>query len=102
MKEKQILVVIKKPGEAPKVEPLFDNTLEALQSEVGGKIDQVTICSDLVAIVNRECLDLPYNCTFANMPIFGPVLFVGANKDQFTSLKAATIPMILRELGGRL
>ena len=101
MKEKQILVIIKKPGEAPKVEPLFDNTLEALQSEVGGKIDTVTICSDLVVIVNRDCLDLPYNCTFFNMPIYGPVVCAGAKEDEFVSLKAASVPIILRELGGR-
>lgn len=101
MNEKQILVIIKKPGEVHKVEPLFDNTLEALQAVVGGKIETVTICTDLVAVVNRECLELPYNCTFANMQIFGPVVFVGAKEDEFASLKAATIPMILRELGGR-
>lgn len=101
MKEGQILAIIKKPGEAPKVEPLFDNTLEALQTEVGGKIDPITICTDLVVIVNRDCLDLPYNCTFANMKIFGPVVLVGAKADEFASLKASTIPMLLRELGGR-
>ena len=41
MKEKQILVVIKEPGKPPRVEPLFENTLEAFQKAVGGYIETV-------------------------------------------------------------
>lgn len=29
MKEKQILAIVKNPGEPPRIEPLFDNTLES-------------------------------------------------------------------------
>lgn len=43
MKEKQILVVIKEPGKPPRVEPLFENTLEAFQKAVGGDIETVTM-----------------------------------------------------------
>lgn len=46
MKEKQILAVVKEPGQSPRVEPLFDNTLEAFQQAVGGYIETVTIASD--------------------------------------------------------
>ena len=38
MKEKQILVIIKEPGKAPAVEPLFDNDLKAFQKAVGGYV----------------------------------------------------------------
>lgn len=37
MGENQILVAIKKPGELPGLEPLFENSLEAFQKAVGTK-----------------------------------------------------------------
>lgn len=54
MGEKQILVAIKKPGELPGLEPLFENSLEAFQKAVGGYIEVVTVASDLVLICNEE------------------------------------------------
>ena len=50
MKEKQILVLIKEPKQPARVNPLFDNTLEAFQQAVGGCIETVTIAKDLVII----------------------------------------------------
>ena len=62
MSEKQILVVIKRPGEEPVVEPLFDNTLEAFQREVGGFIETVTFATDMCLICNEDgrIKGLPY------------------------------------------
>lgn len=54
MSEKQILVVIKEPGKEPVVEPLFKNTLDAFQEAVGGRIETVSIASDMTFIVNEE------------------------------------------------
>lgn len=54
MKENQILVVIKEPGQAPRVEPLFENDLRAFQEAVGGHIETVTITTDLAIICNEE------------------------------------------------
>ena len=47
MGENQILVAIKKPGELPGLEPLFENSLEAFQKAVGGYIEVLTVASDL-------------------------------------------------------
>ena len=102
-KENQILVVIKEPGKAPRVEPLFSNTLEAFQGAVGGYIEAVTLCTDLVLIVNEEgrIRGLPFNLNMAGLPLYGTVLAVGAKGDEFTSLKASTVPHVLRTLGGK-
>lgn len=100
--EKQILVVIKRPGEDPVVEPLFENTLEAFQSEVGGLIETVTIAKDLVLVCNEEMriLKLPYNGNVFGVDFYGTVIAVGVKGDEFASLKASCVPMMLRTLGG--
>lgn len=53
----------KEPGCAPELIDI-DNTLKALQTEVGGYIETVTIASDAVVICNEEgvLLGMPYNC----------------------------------------
>ena len=58
----------KKPGCAPELIDI-DNTLKALQAEVGGYIETVTITSDAVIICNEEgrILGLPYNCRFVGV-----------------------------------
>lgn len=55
----------KKPGCASEIIEV-DNTLAALQTEVGGYIETVPIASDAVIICNEEgrILGLPYNCRF--------------------------------------
>lgn len=102
MKEKQILVAIKKPGELPGVEPLFENSLEAFQKAVGGYIEAVTVASDLVLICNEEgrLLNLPFNATIS-VHAHGPVLAVGMNGDEFASLRGPSVPHILKLLNGR-
>lgn len=100
--ENQILIMIKRPGEEPEVEPLFDNTLEAFQKAVGGYIETVTMCSDLVLICNEEgrLLGLPYNATICGLDFYGTVLAVGVKGEEFCSLKASTIPLITLTLRG--
>lgn len=101
-REAQILVCVKYPGEEPRVEPLFDNTLEAFQEAVGGYIEAVTLCTDLVLIVNEEgrIKGLPYNITICGCQLYGPVLAVGVNGEEFASLKAANIRTVLQLLAG--
>ena len=53
----------KKPGCAPELIDI-DNTLKALQAEVDGYIETVTIASDAVVICNEEgrLRGMSYNC----------------------------------------
>ena len=99
-REAQILICVKYPGEEPRVEPLFDNTLEAFQDAVGGYIETVTLCTDLVLICNEEgrIRGLPYNTTICGCQFYGPVVAVGVKGEDFASLKAANIPMVLQLL----
>lgn len=102
MKEKQILVVIKEPGQQPRVEPLFENTLESLQQAVGGYIETVTLCEDLIFICNEEgrLLELPFNCEICGIGFVGTILAVGAKGDEFASLRASNIPFVMKLMGG--
>lgn len=55
----------KKPGCEPEIVEV-ENTLEALQQEVGGYIETVTVASDTAIICNAEgrIFDLPHCCHF--------------------------------------
>lgn len=74
----------KKPGCAPELIDI-DNTLKALQAEVDGYIETVTIASDVVVICNEEGVlrGMPYNCRFVGVDFVGTILVVGCNKDEF-------------------
>lgn len=102
MKERQILVVIKEPGKPAVVDPLFDNTLEAFQSAVGGYIECVPLGHGLNAVLvcNEEgkLLDLPLNISLGWDDIVGSVVVCGVREDEFSSLKAQEIPLILKML----
>ena len=103
LQERQILVVIKEPGQAPRVEPLFENKLEAFQEAVGGHIETVTVATDLTIICNEEgrLKNLPWNVTAFGVDFVGTILAVGVKGDEFASLKAKYVPAVLRLLGGR-
>lgn len=101
LKERQILVVVKEPGKAPRVEPLFENSLHALQQAVGGCIETVTLCTDLVIICNEEgrLMGLPHNCCVFGVDFVGTVVAVGTKGEDFASLKASIVPGVLKMLG---
>lgn len=103
LEEKQILAIVKKPGQAPQVEPLFSNTLTALQDTVHGRIETLTLRTDLVIVCNADARveGWPENVKIFGVDIAGPVVAVGAKGDRFVSLKASNVPEVLKMLGGR-
>lgn len=84
----------KKPGCAPEIIEV-DNTLAALQTEVGGYIETVTIASDAVIICNEEgrILGLPDNCRVCGVDFVGTVLIVGTKGDEFCDVPEADFLM---------
>lgn len=102
MKENQILVCIKEPGKEPRVEPLFDNTLEAFQKAVGGYIETVTVAEDLVLVCNEEgrLHQMPFNEIICGVPFVGPVIAAAVKGDEFVSIKGKSVSMVLRMLAG--
>ena len=79
----------KKPGCEPEMVEV-ENTLRALQTEVGGYIETVTIASDAVIICNEEgrILGLPDNCRFYGVDFVGTVLIVGVNGPELCDVPA--------------
>lgn len=70
----------------------IDNDLETLQHMVGGFIETVTFCSDLLAICNEEgrLMGFPHCCTIAGVEFVGPVIIAGRKGAEF-----ADVPMSL-------
>ncbi len=101
MKSDRILVCIKKPDADPYVD-IVENTLETFQKLVGGYIESCTVASDLTLLCNEEGLlnGLPYNATICGNPFVGPVVAVGVDGAEFSSIAAAHIPFVLRMLKG--
>ena len=88
MKHK-IKVFIKDPGKKLRSVNI-SNTLQNLQKTVGGYIETVTLCSDLVIICNEEgkLLNLPYNCDILNRAFVGTLIFAGVDGDEFGDVPA--------------
>nr|DAV48758.1 MAG TPA: protein of unknown function (DUF3846) [Caudoviricetes sp.] len=96
-------VIIKQPGKEPEVAEI-ENTLPALQQVVGGYIETVTLATDCCIICNEEgrLEGLPYNLTFCGVSFVGPILVVGIDGDEFSSLDKQQIDFLLQCLkGGR-
>ena len=98
----KILIIKKKPGQEPEIEPAFENSLSALQEAVGGYIETVTFASNACVVCNEEglLLGLPYNCNFLGCDFYGTILIVGVKGENFSSLRSATIPQLMKALKG--
>lgn len=80
-------VMSKEPGKGWKVAEI-ENTLEALQQGVGGKLEAVTLDSDACILCNEEgrLLGMPYNITICGVSFVGPLLIVGIAGEDFAGL----------------
>ena len=96
------MVMIKRPGETPELDPLFDNDLKAFQETVGGCIETFTLTPEIAVICNEEgkLKRLPYNVTISHEDFVGTIIIAGVKEDEFSSLRAAAIPLIRSLLGG--
>lgn len=74
----------------------IENTLEALQAEVGGYIETLTICTNLVLIMNEEGAinGSRFNFRWGRHHFFGTVLFCGVDGEEFTDVPEAIIPIL--------
>lgn len=77
-------VIVKRVGEDPVVEEV-ENRLGALQDLVGGYLEAVTIATDMCALVDEEGLlkGRKYNCDVCNYPLFGTIVLVGVDGENF-------------------
>ena len=95
-------VVRKKPGEAPEICQV-ENTLQALQEEVGGRIEVLQFATDCALICNEEgkLIPLEPNFTFCGAALFGTVLCVGVKGEEFCSLDQKMAEMLCNWIGVR-
>ena len=79
----------KKPGCEPEIIEV-ENTLEALQQEVGGYIEVVTLPYGAALICNEEgcIIGLPDNGRVCGVDVVGTVLVVGVNGPEFCDVPA--------------
>lgn len=92
-------VMSKEPGKGWKVAEI-ENTLEALQQGVGGKLEAVTLASDACILCNEEgrLLGMPYNITICGVSFVGPLLIVGIAGEDFAGLTEQQVDQ-LRSMG---
>ena len=90
----------KEPGKGWKVAEI-ENTLEALQRGVGGKLEAVTLASDACILCNEEgrLLGMPYNTTICGVSFVGPLLIAGIAGEDFAGLTEQQVDR-LRTLDG--
>ena len=86
----KIGVIIKEPGRVPRHVNISD-TLENLQKTVGGYIETVTLCSDLVVICDEEgrIKGKPHCCNIGGVDFCGTVILAGVDGDEFTDIPCA-------------
>lgn len=89
-------VIYKAPGCAPEPRDI-SNTLEELQSAVGGYIETFSFATDAVVICNEEgrLMGLPHNCEFLGVGFVGPILIVGRDGEEFADLTPGAMRMLL-------
>lgn len=93
-------VVRKKPGEAPEIYEV-ENTLEALQKEVGGKVEFIRFSTAAAGVVCKDRKGLKPNTTFCGYPVDGTLLVIGWNGKQASDLPRKFTARVLTWLGRR-
>lgn len=85
----------KRPGE-PWEFAEVENSLEALQAEVGGYIETLTCASDASLVMNEEgrLLNLPFNFYWGTLRFCGTVLLVGVKGDEFADLQLVDLNIL--------
>lgn len=94
--------VLKIMPNQPPLEREMDNTLEALQSEVGGYIEAVSLSGDIVIICNEDGINLKFpvsrtlvftsnSGTVYDVPIHGVFIICGTDGEEFRGLSEKEI-----------
>lgn len=83
----KIKVIIKRPDEEYGHVTGISYTLENLQKTVGGYIETLTM-PGYTLIVNEEGIinGLPFNCRVAGFMLFGTIIVVGVQGDEFADV----------------
>lgn len=93
-------VVVKVPDKPAELREI-QNTLEALQSAVGGYIEVLRFAEDCAIIVNEEgkLQNLPPNMWLCGDVLCGNVVFVGVVGDEFCGLSDFLVEILSGWIG---
>lgn len=91
-----MIILKKEPGGVYYVKDI-ENTLEAMQAEVGGYIETVRFLSDVSIVCNEEgrLKGMEYNDHILGIDFVGPIFFVGTKGEEFCD-----VPMHLADVIG--
>lgn len=86
----------KEPGEQPRMVSI-QNTLEALQEAVGGRIETVRLFEDACLVCDEEGLfkGKEYNCNFLGVNFVGTILLVGIAGEEFCDVPGGEFTLSL-------
>lgn len=90
-------VARKRPGERWELVAI-DNTLNALQEEVGGEFEMVNVTTDAYLVFRKPAGHsnaLPFNINFGGLRTFGTILLVGAKGEKLTDTPAAGLRLFV-------
>ena len=103
MKKQRITGLLLAPGGAP-VQFTVNNTLEDLQSLVGGYLETITLPGGIVILCDEDAWfkSRPFCCavvtpTGRHVPIRGPIAVLKYKGDRFTSYTEMTLPKEVRQ-----
>lgn len=84
MKKSTVRVVVANPGSEPIVREI-ENSLEALQSLVGGYVEALNF-DTMTIYINEEgrMRGMPFNRFFAGIPVVGPIVVTGCDEEGET------------------
>lgn len=85
-----MIAIRKRPGERPEIVEI-ENELSALQKEVGGYIQAVTLAEDAAILCDEEgrLKGYAYNCNICGIDFVGTILVVGVDGEEFCDLADA-------------
>ena len=91
-----MIVIRKQPGKWPEVIDV-ENTLKALQEQVGGYIETVSFSTDCCFICDEEgrLKDKPHNVNLLGIDFVGTVLAVGVDGEEFRGLDSKEIGALM-------
>lgn len=83
----KIRVLTKRPGKIPR-STWIENSLNNLQSYVGGYIETVMLATDCVVICDEEgrLKGKEYNCNIAGVDFVGDIIICGVDGEEFADL----------------
>ena len=88
-------ILKKEPGKGYYAKEI-PNTLEAMQAEVGGYIETVTVDRTCCIVCDDEgrIKELPYNTTLGGIEFYGPIFIVGTKNDGFCDVPKLVQPIL--------